>query len=132
MYLVQINRLAADPFFVHLPSFEIFLDKRPLKPRILIMTCMSFLTTSLPTTWSKMAWSLASSIRQNLTRSLCQVSRVPGSSAVTLTWENKCWIESGICLKIFHLEILVRGDSEPLRRVQELILVDKMQGATRL
>ena len=49
------------------------------------LTCISFLTTSLATTWSKMAWSLGSSIRQNLTRSLCHVSSVPGSSAVTVT-----------------------------------------------
>ena len=46
---------------------------------------MSFLTTSRPTTWSKTAWSPASSIRQNLTRSRCQVSSAPGSRAVTDT-----------------------------------------------
>ena len=40
--------------------------------------------------------------------------------------------QSGLLPVNIHLEILVCGDSEPLRRVQELILVHKMQRATRL
>ena len=31
-----------------------------------------------------------------------------------------------------HLEVLVRADSEPLRRVQKLVVVDEVQGAASL
>ena len=40
--------------------------------------------------------------------------------------------QSGLLPVNIHLEILVCGDSEPLRRIQELILVDQMQRATCL
>ena len=99
------------------------------------LTCISFLTTSLATTWSKMAWSLGSSIRQNLTRSLCHVSSVPGSSAVTVTCSRArvsppCHhVPRATCA---HLEDLVRGDAEPLGRVQELVLGDEVEGAASL
>ena len=101
------------------------------------LTCISFLTTSLATTWSKMAWSLGSSIRQNLTRSLCHVSSVPGSSAVTVTCSRARVSPQHVSHHVpraacAHLEDLVRGDAEPLGRVQELVLGDEVEGAASL
>ena len=50
-------------------------------------TCINFLTTSLPRTWSKTTWRKESAIKWNFSLSRCQTKMEHSSRAVTDTWK---------------------------------------------
>ena len=105
-----------------------------------LLTCISFLTTSLPTTWSNMACSEGSSIRQNLTRSLCHTRILELSRAVTVTWkyssvvtpnhsgESRNWLSLTRCrarppwetISLKEVSSIVRLEYSPLKAELEL------------